>query len=227
VGHELRTPLTALQGELEIALRSERTPQRYQLVLRSGLEEIERMTTMCDELLLINRADSRTLPLQRVQIDVNDLARDSVQNVRGRLDAKGITLSTRLEYAGSPVYVDSELIAKVIDELIDNAVKFTPAGSAIAVGTEAVDGSARLWVEDSGPGVPAEQFTHLFEPFYRADPARTRDEGTGLGLCMAASVARAHGGRIRATNLPQRGARFELELPIAAEHPDGGSTRTP
>jgi signal transduction histidine kinase len=125
------------------------------------------------------------------------------------------------------VYVDSELIGKVVDELIDNAVKFTPAGSAIAIGTEAANGNARLWVEDSGPGVPVEQFSHLFEPFYRADPARTRDEGTGLGLCMAASVTRAHGGSIRATNLPQRGARFELDLPLVTEPANGGSARTP
>lgn len=217
IGHELRTPLTALQGEFEIALRSERTPERYQAVLRSGLEEIGRLSTICDELLLITLADSGGLSLHRLPADINELARDSLERASGRIDQKGITPSIQLAYAGSPVLVDSGVIGKAFDELVENAVKFTPSGGAIVVGTDAVNGSARLWVEDSGPGVPVEQFLHLLEPFYRGDPARSRDTGTGLGLCTAASLARAHGGTIRAANLPEHGARFELDLPIITE----------
>jgi two-component system OmpR family sensor kinase len=221
VGHELKTPLTALQGEIEIALRSVRTPESYQHTLRSGLEEIERMTAMCEELLLITRAEARTLSLHRVEVDPNELLRDCADAMRRRLDEKHVAVTTRFGYAGNPLFVDAELIGRVIEELMDNAVKFTPAGGAIVLGTDPTETAARLWVEDSGPGLPTEQFSHLFEPFYRADAARTRDEGTGLGLSMAASVTRAHGGTIRARNLPQRGARFEVELPVAGGNGNG------
>src|SRR2546430_2328383 len=112
IGHELRTPLTALQGEFEIALRLERTPERYQAVLRSGLEEIERITTICDEVLLITLADSGGLALHRLPTDINDLARDSLARAAEQIGRKDITLSTRLGYAGSPLLVDSGVIAK-------------------------------------------------------------------------------------------------------------------
>jgi two-component system OmpR family sensor kinase len=204
-----------MQGEFEIALRSPRSPERYQEVLRSGLEEIQRMSTMCDELLLINQADSGTLPLHRARTDVNQLVRESAQAVQHRAEAKNLRVTTPLDYSGQPVLVDPELIGRVLDELIDNAVKFTPTGGAIEIGSGFSAEAAHVWVADSGPGVPAGQISHLFEPFYRADPARTRDEGTGLGLCMAASVTRLHRGTITAMNLRGGGARFDLALPFA------------
>src|SRR5204863_4909575 len=132
--------------------------------------EIGRLTTICDELLLITLADSGGLALHRLPADINELARDSLERVREWIDQKGIIPSIQLACAGSPVLVDSGVIGKAFDELVENAVKFTPSGGAIAIGTNVANGSARLWVEDSGPGVPVEQFLHLFEPFYRADP---------------------------------------------------------
>ncbi|MBI4501117.1 MAG: hypothetical protein HY700_08150 [Gemmatimonadetes bacterium] len=226
VGHELRTPLTALRGEFEIALRSERAPRDYQLVMRSGLEEIDKLNRMCDALLMITRADSHTLSLNRSPTDVNALARRALQAVHRLLEEQELSVTTRLDYEGQLPLLDERLTSQVVEELVNNAVKYSPFGGSITVGTRAGDGSVKFWVEDTGQGVDPEHLPHLFEPFFRADEARTSGDGSGLGLSMAASIVRAHDGAIRALNLPGHGARFEVELPLVAAKSNGWSAGT-
>jgi signal transduction histidine kinase len=216
LGHELRTPLTALQGEFEVALRSDRTPAEYQRVLRSGLEEIDRLSRMCEALLLITRVESEAL--QREPTDVNEILLRSLFRVRRDLERRRQVATTRLSYSGHPPLLDPRLVAKLMDELLENAVKFSPEGSTIQAGSDPIPQGVRLWVEDAGPGIAPEHFQHLFEPFFLADEARTRTEGTGLGLSTAASIAKAHGGAIRASNLSAGGARFEVDFPTVTAH---------
>jgi signal transduction histidine kinase len=213
VGHELRTPLTSLRGELEIALRAPRTPAEYQQVMRSGLEEIDRLSRMCDALLLITRADSRTLALHLEPTDINDIALRSLHAVRQRVEERDLTITTRLEYAAEPVLVDPQLVLRMVDEIVRNAVNSSVAGGHLTVGTRRTGDQVVVWVEDSGPGIAEEDLPHLFEPFFRADPARSRSDGSGLGLSLASSIARVHGGNIRASNVLDHGARFEIQLP--------------
>jgi two-component system OmpR family sensor kinase len=214
VSHELRTPLTALRGEIEVALRSERAPREYQRVLRSGLEEIERLTRMTEELLLIARAESHILEAHRAPEDVNALMRDIGDRWTSRTADKGLRLTVELDGKLGPVSVDADLLARVADELLENAVKFTPAPGVIQLTTLALpEGGARVTVADSGPGIAPADLPHVFEPFYRADLARTRGDGTGLGLTLCAAVARLHGGRIRAVPNDGQGTRFEVDLP--------------
>jgi heavy metal sensor kinase len=219
VSHELRTPLTALRGQIEVALRAERSPREYQLVLRSGLEEIERLTTLSEDLLLITRADAGLLAVRRVPTDVAGLVAEVLHGFRRRLEERDLTVDRSLGAAHEPVSVDPALVTRLVHHLVDNAVTYTPAGERIGIGVEAGEretGGVRLVVENSGPGIPPEDLPHLFEPFYRADQARTRrnghDGGVGLGLALVAAIARLHGGAARATSDPERGTRFEVEL---------------
>lgn len=216
VSHELRTPLTALRGEIEVALRSDRTPREYQRVLHSALEEIDRMTTMTEELLLISRAEAGLITPQREPLDVDRVAADALERLRHRIEEKEL----RVEHVvppsdGSPVRVDRALLIRLVDELLDNAVTYSDPGGRIIVRHEHLPDRERLVVEDTGPGIASKDLPHLFDPYFRADLARTRGAGTGLGLTSAAAIARLHGGEIRAANRSEGGACFVVDFPTS------------
>lgn len=216
VSHELRTPLTALRGEIEVALRAERTQREYQRVLHSALEEIDRMTTMTEELLLITRAEAGLITPQREPLDIDAVVATVLDRLRHRIEDKEL----RVEHVGPPpdgrpTRLDRALLTRLVDELLDNAVTYSDPGGRITVRHEDLPDRVRLVVEDTGPGIGAKDLPHLFEAYYRADQARTRGAGTGLGLTSAAAIARLHGGEIRAVNRSEGGARFEVDFPIS------------
>ena len=214
VSHELRTPLTALRGEMEVALRAERSPREYQQVLRSGLEEIERLSTMSEDLLFITRAESRLVAPDRRPTDLDHLVRDAVERQHRRCEEKGLIVETAFGIGSVAIPLDATLAGRLVGHVLENAIRHSPHGGRVALTTGIVDGTARLAVEDSGPGLSDQDLAHLFQPFYRGDPARTRDTGGGLGLALARAVADMHGGRIRAGHAPGGGARFEIEFPL-------------
>jgi len=217
VSHELRTPLTVLQGRIEVALRAERSPREYQLVLRDALEEIDRLTTLSEDLLLITRADARLLAPERVATDVEALVTGVLDGLHRRIEEKDIQVERSFPQDGRPVSIDPALITRLVDHLLDNAVRYTPIGGRIGVRVEATaPGGVGLVVENSGPEIAAQGLAHLFEPFYRVDPARTREggdgAGPGLGLAMVAAIARLHDGAAHVASGPA-GTRFEIDLP--------------
>jgi two-component system OmpR family sensor kinase len=211
VSHELRTPLTALRGEIEVALRSVRSADDYRRVLRSALEEIDRLIELTEELFLVTRAEARLIAPERQTTDVNAVVRDALGRLRERVAEKGLTVEQSL--AAPPVSIDPRLFAALAARLLDNAVKFTPEGGRVRVMTQAHDGGLRFAVEDSGHGIAVDDLPHVFDPFFRADQARTRGGGTGMGLTLAAAVTRLHGGTIAASNLGTGGARFQVDFP--------------
>jgi heavy metal sensor kinase len=213
MSHELRTPLTALRGEIEVALRADRSPREYQHVLRSALEESERLSRMAEDLLLITRAESHLLHPEIGPQDLNQAVRAALTALRRRVAEKGLSMDTALDGGLPPVPVDAALLARLVAALLDNAVKYAPPDGTVRVLTERWPDGAHLVVEDSGPGIAAADLPHVFEPFYRADQARTRGDGTGLGLALAAAVVRVHGGRIAARNGAQGGAQLDVVLP--------------
>ncbi|HYL22165.1 MAG TPA: ATP-binding protein [Gemmatimonadales bacterium] len=219
VGHELRTPLTALRGLMEVALRTERSPGEYQRVLRSGLEEMDRLTTLAEDLLLITRAESHLLKPERVAADPNAMIERALQALDGRIAEKKLVVERVLDPRAKGVSLDPQLVGRLIDHLVDNAVKFTPPWGRLLAATEAgvpTHGGVRLAVQNSGSQIAAADLPHVFEPFYQADPARPRGGGSGLGLALVAAIARLHGGEARAWNLPGEGVRFEVDLPAPA-----------
>jgi two-component system OmpR family sensor kinase len=197
-----------------VTLRNERTPREYQIVLHSALEEIERMTTMTEELLLINRAESRQLALRREPTDLLAVARQALDALRHRIAEKELRIELAGN-AGTQVVVDPDLMRRLLDELLDNAVTYSDYGGAVTIRLEQPPGVERVVVEDTGPGIAVADLPHLFEPYYRADQARTRGTGTGLGLTAALAIVRLHDGVMRAMNRPTGGARFEVDLPVA------------
>jgi heavy metal sensor kinase len=217
VSHELRTPLTALRGEIEVALRSPRTQSQYEQVLRSSLEEIDRLSELSSDLLFITRADARLVTPRLMTTDVSALIDDRLERLRPKLKERGLTLSCAFP-SSAPLLVDPELIGRILDQLLDNAIRYTPSGGAVTVELYRLPaGALRLSVENTGPGIDPESLPHLFEPFYRTDAARTRSRegGTGLGLTLVAALARLHGGEARVSSVPGQATRFEVDIPVS------------
>lgn len=222
VSHELRTPLTALRGEIEVALRADRSPGEYQRVLHSALEEIDRMTTMTEELLLVSRAEAGLIVPQREPTDVRRVVTNALERLRPRIEERELHVEHAVTAAnGRPVPLDPALLGRLVEELLENAVIHGNPGGRIIVRHERLPDLLRLVVEDTGPGIAPADLPHLFEPYYRADDARTRGSGTGLGLTTALSIARLHGGTIRAANREGGGARFEVDLPVTTTESGG------
>jgi len=212
--HELQTPLTILKGELEVALRTSRSVGEYERTLRSGLEEIDRMNRLVEGLLLLARADAGVLRMDDRVVDLAQLLEDVHGQARGLAEARGLTLDLgSLE----PLAVrgDPERIRRLVLNLVENGIKYTPAGGSIRLSLERGDHEAALRVSDTGIGLASADRDRIFQRFFRAADARSLDgEGAGLGLCIARSIAHAHGGRIEVESVPGQGSTFTVFLPL-------------
>lgn len=214
LAHELRTPLTALRAGVELALLSPRSPDQYRSVLRSALEEIDRLSAAGEALLLLTRHDAGELRAKLAPTDVPRLADEAIRRAEAR--CSGHRFRLRREGAVPLVPADAGLLAAALDRLLDNAVRHTPAGTVVGVRVVAGGAEVALVVEDDGPGVPADLLPHLFDRFFRGDPARTRTAGPGLGLSVAAAIAETHHGRIYAERSERGGLRVTIALPAQA-----------
>ena len=208
--HELRAPLTALRGEIDIALRRTRSAEEYQLTLERAREEVLRLVRLTDDLLTLARSDA-ALPLEHVEI-VEIAA--VVERVLVRYAPIATEAGVRFEPTGVEASVagDPGILERVLANLVDNAIKYSPRGGAVHIGVVRAEEVA-ITVRDEGPGIPAGDGPHLFTRFFRGDHARPRADGTGLGLAIARAGAEAHGGNLEfAGNAP--GATFRLTLPL-------------
>jgi len=214
--HELRTPLAVIRGFAEYyRQRSDVPPEELDRLIGRVEDEATRMGVLVDDLLLLARLDQQR-PLARRPIDLLALAADAVQDARVVDGEREISLSVR---SGSAFIVtgDEVRLRQVIGNLVNNALRHTPAGTPVEVvvrgGLLGSAPAAVLEVADSGPGMPAEQAERVFERFYRADPARSRG-GTGLGLAIVAGLVEAHGGTVEVDTAPGEGATFRVVLPL-------------
>jgi heavy metal sensor kinase len=211
--HELQTPLTILKGEIEVALRSPRSLEEYQRILKSALEEIDRLAGLAEGLLHLARADAGVLRMDRRTVDLARLVEEVYEQGKVLAGARAITLSLgRME----PVSVqgDGERLKRALLNLLDNGIKYTPAGGHLTLSLERTGEEARLEVKDTGIGLSTEEQDRVFERFYRSAEARSSGEGgAGLGLCIARSIVEAHGGRIEVKSSPGLGSTFTVVLP--------------
>jgi two-component system OmpR family sensor kinase len=213
--HELRSPLSRLRTEIEITLRRPRDVQDYVSTLRSCLDEVERLTLLVEELLMLARLDAgqERGPVEPVPLEM--LAGDAVRRIAGAARDRQVEIA--LDVAGRvAASVAPGPAGLVLANLLDNAVKFSPPGGKVTVRVAAEDSDAVLSVVDDGPGIADADLPFVFDRFYRGAGARAgMVAGMGLGLALSQAIVRAYGGRIAAANVPARGAQFTVLLPLA------------
>ena len=208
--HELRTPLAVIRATAELALRKQRDPGEYRRALGDIENQAAMMTDLTESMLTIARADFEGFDMPLEATDLQELAAAEVQRHRARADAKGVGLNL---LAGGPMVVakaNGPGIRRLLGILIEHAIRHTPAGGAVTVSAALGDGGAVLSVADTGEGISSADLPHIFERFYRADPARGGGSGFGLGLSIAQAIAQAHGSRIAVDSSAGAGARFSV-----------------
>ena len=215
--HELRGPLTALRGEIEVALRREREPGEYRRVLTSNLEEVDRLSRMADELLTLARSDAGMMPPRLERTDLVALVRRVAERLAARAADRRVAVEVQSD-ATVQALVDRGLMEQLVWNLLENGIKFTPAGGRVVAHVSADSERALLLVHDTGPGLRRGDTERIFERFYRADDARTPTDaaGTGLGLAIVRAITAIHGGTVLARNASEGGALFEVTLPAGA-----------
>jgi heavy metal sensor kinase len=212
--HELQTPLTILKGEMEVALRSPRSPEEYQRILKSALEEIDRIARLVEGLLLLARADAGVLRMDRKTVDLSQVVEEIYEQGKVLAAARDIDLLLG-QMEPSLIQGDAERLRRLLLNLMDNGIKYTPAGGRVTLSLQREGEWARLKVEDTGIGLSPEDQERIFERFYRSAEARSRSEGGyGLGLCIAKSIVEAHGGRIEVNSTQGLGSTFAVLLPL-------------
>jgi heavy metal sensor kinase len=210
--HELRTPLALIRATAELALRRERDPEGYRTSLRQIENEAEHMTALTESLLTLARADADGLGMTMRSTNLSELIDSVVQQNAALALEKGVTLRAVTPEQPVVATADESGVRRILLILVDNALKHTPSGGTVTVSAEAAAGGSILMVEDTGEGIPAAALPHIFERFYRADPARGSGSGFGLGLSIAQAIAQAHGSAISVSGTPGAGARFFLPL---------------
>jgi PAS domain S-box-containing protein len=216
VSHELRTPLTNILGYINVAegVISEEEGRRLLSVIERNAK---RLLDLVNDLLVVAQVDSGKLSIQRDPVDLATVVRESVESARAAAELKGLEVLLDAQTV-SGFLGDHARLVQLVDNLVGNAIKFTPAGGRITVRVGAEQGAAFLEVEDSGVGIAAAELDRLFERFYRTADARQQAvQGTGLGLTIVRAIAEAHGGSVAVRSIPGEGATFRVELPLQGE----------
>ncbi len=212
-GHELRTPLAILRTELELAARPGRDEGELRQAVEDAGAETDRLSLLAEELLFLARQDERMNQDHRELQPLHPLLDRSVEAARGRAQARGVELRSALPLDLVGV-VDGPDLRRAVDNLLDNALRFAPAGSVVEVEAERTDARVVIIVRDRGPGFPPDFLPHAFERFRRADASRSRaDGGSGLGLAIVRAVAKQHGGDAAVSNRAGGGAEVRVSIP--------------
>jgi two-component system, OmpR family, sensor histidine kinase BaeS len=215
LSHELRTPLAVLRGELEALVDGVRRVDAA--ALRSLLDEAAELSRRIDDLHTLAVTELAPMALQRESIDVGAL----LAKVQARFASAAAARRLRLTvaaHAGSQVHVDPDRLERVLATLVENSLRYTDAPGQVELGAQALNGTVRLWVQDSAPGVDAADLSRLFEPLMRTDVARARSKGgSGLGLAITAATVAAHGGQVAARASTLGGLCIEIVLPVPTD----------
>ena len=209
--HELRTPIAVMRTRADVALQAPRSPDGYVSALRGMGQEAARLGRIVDDLLTLARADAGERPVQRERFFLDDVVVDAALSLRTLAQAADVSLLVE-EFEETPLVGDPGLVRELAVVLLDNAVKFTPAGGSVLVHVHP-DPQPTLMVEDSGCGIPPDQLEHVFDRFYRGDPSRPRSGGAGLGLSIAHWIASVHGAQIALASEPGAGTRATVTFP--------------
>ncbi len=216
IAHELRTPLTVVLGHTEALSEGQLPPdpETFEIIY----DETKRLNRLVEDLRTLSLSDAGELYLNRSKTSPGDLLEGAAAARKPEAIAKEITLQIELAEELPDVDVDADRMTQVLVNLLDNALRYTPAGGRISLSARRIQEGVAIIVKDSGPGIPPEDLSHLFERFYRGDKSRQRGEGgSGLGLAIAKSLVESQDGQLRVESQPGEGAAFIIELPVPSE----------
>jgi heavy metal sensor kinase len=215
VAHEFRTPLAIIQGETEVALRSPNLPEEIYSVLSSNLEELDRLTRIVNDMLTLSEAEAGSQVLVKEPVNVKELLEDLVDQMR----LLAMDRSIQIDVHGFPeLYIEADKlwIRRAVINLLDNAIKYSKSGGRIEVSASSDNSRVHLQIKDYGIGISQHDLPHIFDRLYRADPARSRENGgVGLGLALVKWIVEAHKGTIHVTSQPDLGTSFDISLPAS------------
>jgi len=213
--HELRTPLAMMRTTTEVSLRTSQTVSEYREAQKEILEELEKTSALVEKLMLLARADAGAEMLQRGSMNLADGLKEACDDGRVLAQSKQLAFQQNISTSTMIVDGDPHALHRLFLILIDNAVKYTPSGGSITVSLNRNGNSAVAEFHDNGIGIATEDLPHIFDRFYRADKARSREfGGVGLGLSIALWVAEAHGGSIEVQSSPGAGSVFRVRIPL-------------
>ncbi|MGE5463222.1 MAG: sensor histidine kinase [Syntrophothermus sp.] len=213
--HDLQTPLTSVRAILEAlsdgVVDEPETVKRY---LNTAQRDVLSLSTLIDDLFQMSQLDAGGFPLNRAPSSLGDLVSDTLESFSELADRERIKLDGRIDAGVDPVFMDTQAIGRVLNNLIGNALRHTPSGGAIEVHARRTGEGVQVSVRDTGEGIRAEDLPHVFERFYRGEKSRNRGTGgAGLGLAIARGIVRAHGGEIWVNSEPGKGTQFTFNLP--------------
>ncbi len=215
VSHDLQTPLASIRAVIEaLADGMVEDPQTVQRYLRTTQRDINSLSTMIDDLFQMAQLDAGGIPLNKEQCSLSDLISDTLESFSELAARQGVTLEGKVTAGVDPVFLDIARIGRVLNNLVSNALRYTPSGGKVEVLAAPGKSGILVEVKDTGEGIPPEDLPHIFDRFYRGDKSRNRTTGgAGLGLAIARGIIEAHGGHISAENRPDAGTKFEFTLP--------------
>lgn len=221
VSHELRTPLAIFQGYVENLVDIPDMGAEDRASIYAVLEKhSKRLNALVEDLLIVARLEARREELKRESLDIGALISETARDWSVRTGKKQIALQLDLADPLPRVSADRMRLEQVLNNLLDNAVKYTPQGNSITLGAVRCGEEVAIWVKDTGQGILSTDLPHIFERFYRADKARSRElGGTGLGLSIVKHIAQAHGGSVEAESTFGKGTTIRMRLPILPAHP--------
>jgi two-component system phosphate regulon sensor histidine kinase PhoR len=222
VSHELRTPLTAIRGYVEALLDDPADAESTRRFLEIIARHTTRMERLVKDLLRLARLDARQEALETARCDMRHIFSGVVADLTQAIDAKRQRVTIDVPPAACHVDADPAKLHDIVRNLLENAVNYSPEGADVVLSAARQNGAVTITVADSGPGIPHEDLTRVFERFYRVDKSRSRPGGTGLGLAIVKHLVELHGGEAQASNRPEGGALFRVTLPTGTSGSDPG-----
>lgn len=215
VSHELRTPISAIQALAEALLEGASNDPRLSARFAKNIyQEIRRLADLIEDILYLSRLESEEIPLHKHLVSSRVMAEKAVERFRAQAKEKGIKLKVKIPPNISSVLANEQYMAISLSNLLDNAIKYTPAGGTVCVVLEEREEEVSFRVSDTGVGIPTKELPRIFERFYRVDKARSHESGsTGLGLSIAKHAVEKHGGRIEVKSSLGKGSTFTVHLP--------------
>jgi heavy metal sensor kinase len=211
IAHDLKSPITRIRGISEVNLTTGASDKDYETMAASTIEECDRLLDMINTMLVISKTEAGVNKLDTQEMDIGAVVRDACELFRAPAEDKDLRLVCDAP-GNFSISGDNRLIQRMIANLLDNAIKYTPAGGSIEMTVNTVNDAATITVKDTGIGISEKDIPRIFERFYRCDPSRS-EAGIGLGLSFARAIARAHGGDITVTSIPDQGSTFTVTLP--------------